>query len=181
MWSVIKRYLIGKPLKSSEEGDQKLGKFKALALLSSDALSSIAYGTEQIVLVLAALSTAAIWYSIPIAGFVLILLLALVLSYRQIIHAYPHGGGAYMVSSENLGQTAGLIAGGSLLVDYMLTVAVSVSAGTEAITSALPMLYYCLFNHRNELKRFARISFFPNVSSLFICSSYYNIDCCWYW
>ncbi|ANZ99196.1 amino acid permease [Carnobacterium divergens] len=142
MWSVIKRYLIGKPLKSSEEGDQKLGKFKALALLSSDALSSIAYGTEQIVLVLAALSTAAIWYSIPIAGFVLILLLALVLSYRQIIHAYPHGGGAYMVSSENLGQTAGLIAGGSLLVDYMLTVAVSVSAGTEAITSALPMLYH---------------------------------------
>ncbi|MGX7420214.1 APC family permease [Carnobacterium gallinarum] len=147
MWSVIKRYLIGKPLKTSEEGDQKLGRFKALALLSSDALSSIAYGTEQIVLVLATLSTAAIWYSLPLAGLVLILLLALVISYRQIIHAYPHGGGAYMVSSENLGKTSGLIAGGSLLVDYMLTVAVSVSAGTEAITSAIPALY----NHRVPL------------------------------
>lgn len=141
MWSVLKRYLIGKPLKSSEEGDQKLGRFKALALLSSDALSSIAYGTEQIVLVLVTLSTGAIWYSLPLAGLVLILLIALVLSYRQIIHAYPHGGGAYMVSSENLGKTSGLIAGGSLLVDYMLTVAVSVSAGTEAITSAIPALY----------------------------------------
>lgn len=141
MWSVLKRYLIGKPLKSSEEGDQKLGRFKALALLSSDALSSIAYGTEQIVLVLVTLSTGAIWYSLPLAGLVLILLLALVISYRQIIHAYPHGGGAYMVSSENLGKTSGLIAGGSLLVDYMLTVAVSVSAGTEAITSAIPALY----------------------------------------
>ena len=105
MWSVLKRYLIGKPLKSSEEGDQKLGRFKALALLSSDALSSIAYGTEQIVLVLVTLSTGAIWYSLPLAGLVLILLLALVISYRQIIHAYPHGGGAYMVSSENLGKT----------------------------------------------------------------------------
>lgn len=147
MWSVLKRYLIGKPLKSSEEGDQKLGRFKALALLSSDALSSIAYGTEQIVLVLVTLSTGAIWYSLPLAGLVLILLLALVISYRQIIHAYPHGGGAYMVSSENLGKTSGLIAGGSLLVDYMLTVAVSVSAGTEAITSAIPALY----NHRVPL------------------------------
>lgn len=137
----LKRLLVGKPLKSAENDEQKLSRFAALALLSSDALSSIAYGTEQIVVVLVTLSTAAIWYSLPIAAFVIILLVSLTLSYRQIIHAYPHGGGAYVVSSQNLGEKAGLIAGGSLLVDYMLTVAVSVSAGAEAITSAVPALY----------------------------------------
>lgn len=139
--NALKRLLVGKPLKSAENDDQKLTRFAALALLSSDALSSIAYGTEQIVVVLITLSAAAIWYSLPIAAFVIILLVSLTLSYRQIIHAYPHGGGAYVVSSENLGEKAGLIAGGSLLIDYMLTVAVSVSAGAEAITSAVPALY----------------------------------------
>jgi len=137
----LKRIFIGKPLKSSDEGNQKLGRFKALAMLSSDALSSVAYGTEEIVVVLTTLSAAAIWYSIPIAAFVLVLLISLTLSYRQVIHAYPGGGGAYVVSSENLGKNAGLVAGGSLLVDYMLTVAVSISAGAEAITSAIPALY----------------------------------------
>ncbi|MBH0811971.1 APC family permease [Enterococcus faecium] len=137
----LKRLLVGKPLKSAENDEHKLTRFAALALLSSDALSSIAYGTEQIVVVLVALSSAAIWYSLPIAAFVIILLISLTLSYRQIIHAYPHGGGAYVVSSENLGKNAGLISGGSLLIDYMLTVAVSVSAGAEAITSAVPALY----------------------------------------
>lgn len=137
----LKRLFIGKPLKSTENDEHKLSRFAALALLSSDALSSIAYGTEQIVVVLVTLSAAAIWYSLPIAAFVIILLISLTLSYRQIIHAYPHGGGAYVVSSENLGKNAGLIAGGSLLVDYMLTVAVSVSAGAEAIISAVPSLY----------------------------------------
>jgi len=120
----LKRLLVGKPLKSDQDDAQNLTKFAALALLSSDALSSIAYGTEQIVLVLVTLSTTAIWYSLPIAALVIILLISLILSYRQIIHAYPQGGGAYIVSSENLGQKAGLVAGGSLLVDYMLTVAV---------------------------------------------------------
>ncbi|HAP8430392.1 TPA: APC family permease [Enterococcus faecium] len=137
----LKRLLVGKPLKSAENDEHKLTRFAALALLSSDALSSIAYGTEQIVVVLVALSAAAIWYSLPIAAFVIILLISLTLSYRQIIHAHPHGGGAYVVSSENLGKNAGLISGGSLLIDYMLTVAVSVSAGAEAITSAVPALY----------------------------------------
>lgn len=137
----LKRLLVGKPLKSAENDEHKLTRFAALALLSSDALSSIAYGTEQIVVVLVALSAAAIWCSLPIAAFVIILLISLTLSYRQIIHAYPHGGGAYVVSSENLGKNAGLISGGSLLIDYMLTVAVSVSAGAEAITSAVPALY----------------------------------------
>ena len=137
----LKRLLVGRPLKSAENDEQKLTRKAALALLSSDALSSIAYGTEQIVVVLVALSAAAIWYSLPIAAFVIILLISLTLSYRQIIHAYPHGGGAYVVSSENLGKNAGLIAGGSLLIDYMLTVAVSVSAGAEAFPSAVPALY----------------------------------------
>ncbi|MDR1606119.1 MAG: APC family permease [Streptococcaceae bacterium] len=137
----VKRLLIGKPLKSTDDDSHLLTKIQALAMLSSDALSSIAYGTEQIVTVLLTLSAAAIWYSLPIAALVLVLLAALTLSYRQIIHAYPQGGGAYIVSTENLGANAGLIAGGSLLVDYMLTVAVSVSSGADAITSALPSLH----------------------------------------
>ncbi|MEK3879893.1 APC family permease [Paenibacillus sp. FSL H8-0122] len=141
MMSSVKRFLIGRPLKSDQLGEQKLNKTKALAILSSDALSSVAYGPEQILLVLITVSTAAFWYSIPIAGGVLVLLLALILSYRQIIFAYPQGGGAYVVSKENLGKYPGLIAGGSLLVDYILTVAVSVSAGTDAITSAFPGLH----------------------------------------
>ncbi|WP_026576934.1 APC family permease [Bacillus sp. UNC438CL73TsuS30] len=141
MLSSIKRFLIGRPLKSAALGEQKLNIFKALAILSSDALSSVAYGTEQILLVLATISVIAFWYSIPIAVGVLFLLAALIISYRQIIFSYPQGGGAYLVSKENLGENAGLIAGGSLLVDYILTVAVSVSAGTDAITSAFPALH----------------------------------------
>ncbi len=141
MVSSIKRFLIGRPLKSTELGEQKLNKTKALAILSSDALSSVAYGPEQILIALAGVGAIAYWYSIPIAVGVLVLLTALILSYRQIIFAYPHGGGAYVVSKENLGMNPGLIAGGSLLVDYILTVAVSVSAGTDAITSAFPSLH----------------------------------------
>lgn len=141
MFTSIKRLLIGRPLKSHELGEQKLNKTKALAILSSDALSSVAYGPEQILIVLMTVGAAAFWYSIPIAVGVLILLTALILSYRQIIFAYPHGGGAYVVSKSNLGVNPGLIAGGSLLVDYILTVAVSVSAGTDAITSAFPALH----------------------------------------
>lgn len=137
----IKRLLIGRPLKSNELGEQKLNKTKALAILSSDALSSVAYGPEQILIVLITVGAAAFWYSIPIAVGVLVLLTALILSYRQIIFAYPHGGGAYVVSKSNLGVNPGLIAGGSLLVDYILTVAVSVSAGTDALTSAFPTLH----------------------------------------
>ncbi|MGG2095225.1 APC family permease [Bacillus sp. S13(2024)] len=141
MFSTVKRLLIGRPLKSTALGEQKLNKLKALAILSSDALSSVAYGTEQILIVLATIGAVAFWYSIPIAVGVLVLLTALILSYRQIIYSYPHGGGAYVVSKTNLGVNAGLIAGGSLLVDYILTVAVSVSAGTDAITSAFPTLH----------------------------------------
>ena len=90
--SSIKRFLIGRPLKSTELGEQKLNKTKALAILSSDALSSVAYGPEQILIALAGVGAIAYWYSIPIAVGVLVLLTALILSYRQIIFAYPHGG-----------------------------------------------------------------------------------------
>ena len=134
----IKDLLIGKPLKSTEDDSHLLGKRQALAMLSSDALSSVAYGTEQIILVLVAAGIGATWYSLPIAAVILVLLFALISSYTQVIHAYPSGGGAYLVSTENLGTIPGLISGGSLLVDYMLTVAVSTSAGADAITSALP-------------------------------------------
>lgn len=140
MWRYLKRLVIGKPLKTLDEGSQKLSRGKALALLSSDALSSVAYGTEQIITALLMAGTVALWWQLPIAGLVLLLLAAITLSYRQIIHAYPGGGGAYRVTAKNWGQKAGLVAGGSLLVDYTLTVAVSVASGTEAITSAIPGL-----------------------------------------
>ena len=143
MFSKLKNIFIGRPLKSSDEGEEGnlLTKLQALAMLSSDALSSIAYGPEQVVLVLVSVSAGAIWWSLPIGIVVLILLASLTISYRQVIHAYPQGGGAYMVTTENLSPKAGLISGGSLLVDYMLTVAVSVSSGADAITSAIPALH----------------------------------------
>lgn len=143
MFSKLKNIFIGRPLKSSNEGEEEnlLTKLQALAMLSSDALSSIAYGPEQVVLVLISVSAGAIWWSLPIGIVVLILLASLTISYRQVIHAYPQGGGAYMVTTENLSPKVGLISGGSLLVDYMLTVAVSVSSGADAITSAIPALH----------------------------------------
>lgn len=138
----LKAFFIGNPLISTNEGDDThlLSKKQALAMLSSDALSSIAYGPEQIILILVAVSPLAIWWSLPIGLMVLVLLASLTISYQQVIHAYPKGGGAYVVSSENLSPSWGLIAGGSLLVDYMLTVAVSVSSGADAITSAFPVI-----------------------------------------
>lgn len=111
MWRYLKRVLIGKPLKTTDEGGQALSKFKALALLSSDALSSVAYGTEQITTILITLSMAALMYQIWVAALVLVLLAAITLSYQQIIHAYPSGGGAYVVASTNWGQ-AGWLPGG---------------------------------------------------------------------
>lgn len=142
MLEKLRNVFIGNPLESAGEAneDHLLSKSQALAMLSSDALSSIAYGPEQIILVLTTISAAAIWWSLPIGLLVLVLLASLTISYQQVIHAYPKGGGAYMVSTENLSPSMGLIAGGSLLVDYMLTVAVSVSSGADAITSAFPAI-----------------------------------------
>src|SRR5690348_15123897 len=136
--SSFKRMLVGKPLKSSELESEKMPIWKALPILSSDALSSVAYGTEQILLELATVGVVAFSFSLPIALAIILLITILVISYRYVIDAYPQGGGAYMVSKENLGMIWGRLAGVSLLIDYILTVAVSVSAGVMAITSAFP-------------------------------------------
>ncbi|MGG1554357.1 APC family permease [Paenibacillus ferrarius] len=134
----LKKIVFGKPLKSSELESEKMQVWKALPILSSDALSSVAYGTEQILLELATVGAAAFAFSLPIAISIIALIMLLVLSYRQVIEAYPQGGGAYMVTKENLGMSWGRLTGVSLLIDYTLTVAVSISAGVQAITSAFP-------------------------------------------
>lgn len=136
----IRRILIGEPLASDQAIHQRLSKAKALAVFSSDALSSSAYATEAILLVLIAAGTGALGVSWPIALGIAALLLIVASSYYQTIHAYPNGGGAYIVSKENLGTLPGLTAAASLLIDYTLTVAVSVSAGVAALTSAFPAL-----------------------------------------
>ncbi len=136
----LKRFFIGKPLSTSQLAHERLTKRKALAVFSSDALSSVAYATEEILLVLVLAGAVALPYSFPIALGILALLLILVLSYRQTILAYPSGGGAYIVAKDNLGVYPGLVAGSALLIDYTLTVAVSIAAGVAALTSAFPAL-----------------------------------------
>jgi amino acid transporter len=136
----VKRLLFGRPLPSDRLEHERISKKTALAVLSSDAISSVAYATEQTLLVLAILGTAALSYVVPISGVIVGLLVLVALSYRQTIFAYPQGGGSYTVAKDNLGQTAGLVAAASLLTDYILTVSVSISAGVAAITSAYPAL-----------------------------------------
>jgi len=138
MTSPFKRVIVGKPIASSDEHHQRLGKPTALAVFASDAISSTAYATEEILLVLmmAVIYPTSHSYLIPLAIAAVILLGIVGTSYTQTIHAYPDGGGAYVVSRENISQTAALVAGASLLVDYTLTVAVSISSGVLAIGSA---------------------------------------------
>src|SRR4051794_15055386 len=137
MYSTLKRVFIGPPIASADEHQHRLIKLIALAVFASDAISSTAYATEEILVVLVpAGGMQALEVLIPIAIIVVILLAIVVTSYRQTIYAYPGGGGSYVVSRENLGTLPSLVAGSSLLVDYVLTVAVSVSAGVAAITSA---------------------------------------------
>ncbi len=140
----LKRLLVGRPLATHVLHGERIGRLPALAVFSSDALSSVAYATEQILIVLAPAGAAALTFSTPIAIAISGLLLLVVLSYRQVIPAYPGGGGSYTVAHDNLGTWPGLVAGASLLVDYVLTVAVSVAAGVAAVTSAVPSL----FEHR---------------------------------
>ena len=136
----LKRLLVGKPIPSHLAHHERLSRVTGLAVLSSDALSSVAYATDFILVTLIAAGPGAIKYVVP-TSFVIASLLAIVaFSYRQTIHAYPTGGGAYIVAKENIGANAGLIAAASLLVDYTLTVSVSISAGVLAITSAFPRL-----------------------------------------
>src|SRR5256884_1287863 len=117
---------------------ERLSKKTALAVFSSDALSSTAYATEEILLVLAVAAAAthgqSFYYVLPVSAGIAVLLVIVAISYRQTIHAYPSGGGAYIVAKENLGTYPGLIAGASLLVDYVLTVSVSIAAGVAAVT-----------------------------------------------
>jgi amino acid transporter len=136
----FKRLLVGKPLETLHLGSERLSKVTGLAVLSSDALSSVAYATEAMLLVLMAAGTAGTEHALTVGGFIILLLAIVVTSYRQTVHAYPQGGGAYYVAKENLGTPFGLVAAAALLVDYTLTVAVSVAAGVDAIVSAYPGL-----------------------------------------
>jgi amino acid transporter len=137
----LKRFIIGRALRTEQAAHERLSKKTALAVFSSDALSSTAYATEEILLVLAVAAAfgqaGAFKYVIPISIGIGVLLVIVAISYRQTIHAYPSGGGAYIVAKENLGTNAGLVAGAALLVDYVLTVAVSIAAGVAAITSMM--------------------------------------------
>ncbi|HEY3105053.1 MAG TPA: APC family permease [Pyrinomonadaceae bacterium] len=149
----LKRLLVGSPIRTARLAHERLTKKTALAIFASDALSSTAYATEQILLVLAAAyfagQSGAFGRVVPISIAISLLLVIVTLSYRQTIHAYPSGGGAFIVAKENLGTIPGLVAGASLLVDYVLTVSVSVAAGVEAITSAtLDTRFAGLHEHR---------------------------------
>src|SRR6266508_628105 len=132
--------IVGSPLRTAEQVHQRLTKMKALAIFSSDNLSSVAYATEEILLVLVAAGPAAIKLSMLVACIITGLLVIVSTSYYQTIHGYPSGGGAYIVAHENLGVWPGLVAAAALLIDYVLTVAVSITAGIVAITSAVPAL-----------------------------------------
>jgi len=137
-----KRWFLGTPLETERFSEERLSIPIALAVFSSDVLSSVAYATEEILLVLSLAGLAAMDYSIPISGLIILLLVIVIVSYRQTIHAYPMGGGSYSVARENLGTQWGLIAAAALLLDYVLTVAVSTAAGVAAVTSALPGLLH---------------------------------------
>ena len=137
----LKRLLVGTPLPTAQARHERLGKATALAVFASDALSSVAYATEEILLVLMMAGAVALSYSLPIGFAIAVLIAIVVTSYRQTVMAYPKGGGAYVVSKDNLGTAPGLVAAAALLIDYVLTVAVSVAAGIAALTSAVPALY----------------------------------------
>src|SRR5262249_46552030 len=137
----LKRVFVGTPLPTAQSRHERLGKATALAVFASDPLSSVAYATEAILLVLILAGRPALSYSLPIGAGIAALILIVVSSYRQTIRAYPQGGGAYIVAKDNLGILPALVAGAALLIDYVLTVAVSVAAGVDAVTSAFPHLF----------------------------------------
>ena len=138
---LLKRWIVGRPMPLAQARHERLSKTVALAVFSSDALSSVAYATEEILLVLVLAGAAAAHLSVPLALAITGLLFIVVVSYQQTIHAYPSGGGSYIVARANLGATPGLIAAAALLIDYVLTVSVSVAAGVAALTSAFPALH----------------------------------------
>lgn len=131
-------YLFGRPLATDEEGEQRVGVWTGIPMLGLDALSSAAYGPEAGLTLLLPLGVSGIAYIGPISTLIILLLLIVYVSYRQTIGAYPHGGGSYTVARENLGTTAGLLAAAALMLDYVLVVAVGISAGVGALVSAIP-------------------------------------------
>jgi amino acid transporter len=139
--ALVKRRLLGAPMPLAQLRHERLSKTVALAVFASDPLSSVAYATEEILLVLMLAGSAALSYSLPVALAIAALLAVVVISYRQTVAAYPQGGGAYLVAKDNLGTFPALVAAAALLVDYVLTVSVSVVAGIAALTSAVPRLH----------------------------------------
>ncbi len=137
----IRTGLIGRPISSDHEEHERLTKVKGLAIFSSDNISSSAYGPEEIMRVLALAGTGVLSLTLPLAGLITVMLAIVTLSYRQTIKAYPKGASSYLVASDNLGSTAGILAAAALLIGYMVTVAVSVSAGVAAMTSIVPEIY----------------------------------------
>jgi len=140
--SQVKRLIVGAPIPAHLAHHERFSRVTGLAILSSDALSSVAYATEEILRVLMIGGVAALGFVTPIGAVIAAMLAIVVFSYRQTIYAYPSGGGAYIVAKDNLGRTPSLIAAASLLIDYVLTVAVSIAAGVAAITSAFPALHF---------------------------------------
>lgn len=140
----LKRTLLGAPIPTAKAHNERLNPFIGLPVFSSDALSSVAYATEAVLGVLVMISLAAVGFQMWITAGICLLIVIVVISYQQTIRAYPTGGGSYIVASENLGETPGLIAGAALLVDYILTVAVSVAAGIAALVSAYPNIHALL-------------------------------------
>jgi amino acid transporter len=138
--STLRRVVLGAPLNGSAVAHERMRKPVGLAILSSDALSSVAYGPEAMLAVLAVAGSGALGLSLWISAAIVVLMIAVGFSYRQLIRAYPHGGGSYIVAAKNLGELPALIAAAGLMTDYVLTVAVSISAGVAAITSAIPSL-----------------------------------------
>ncbi|MFI6444604.1 APC family permease [Kitasatospora sp. NPDC050543] len=136
----LKRLVIGRAMRSEELGETLLPKRLALPIFASDPLSSVAYATQEILLVLTVGGTAFLYLTPWVAAAVVALMVVVVASYRQVVHAYPSGGGSYEVVSRNLGPSSGLVVAASLLVDYVMTVAVSVASGVDNIISALPSL-----------------------------------------
>ncbi|MHB8133038.1 MAG: APC family permease [Anaerolineaceae bacterium] len=134
-------WLIGNPLATADAPHQTIGKFIGLAVFSSDAMSSVAYGPQELMMMLAAAGIASLHFSLPLVLCIVALLAILTISYEQTIHAYPNGGGSYIVSRDNLGVLPAQIAGAALLTDYILTVAVSISSSVAQIASAFPLLY----------------------------------------